>query len=197
MAAALDVLQSADFERPADKSSPKPPIVSFPSWHLDAGEMDECWQLDPTSLPLADWVRRQQKEDPRAALELMSDELSDSLGRQYSEAYEEAQLGVRLVDWLVATEGCQNLKPRKVLTTLNSRGLWLSMRARLLRAWEDVWGAEAVERIALAVLRRLAERPDLNTPGLPAECLGQKTYIALCEDPGDGAQSRAPTYAQR
>merc|ERR1740129_316682 len=182
-------------EKPADPLAPKPSIIAFPSWHLDAEEAGSCWSLDPSALPLADWVRRQRKDDPRQALEMLTEEVNDGLGREYAEAYEEAQLAVRMVYWLVATEGCENFRPARAATLLNSRGLWRSLLRRLLRAWEGVWGAEALERVALAVLRRLAERPE-DEEGRPFECLGQQTYVALCEDPGDGSQARAPTYAQ-
>lgn len=180
-------------KRPAGMS-PGPGIISFPSWHLDEAELNPCWLLDPTSLPLADWVRRQGKEDPRAALELLTEKVNDALGRQYAMGYEEAQLSVRLVDWLVATEGCGNLRPHKARASLESTGLWLALRRRLLRTWTDVWGADDVERVARALLQRLAD--ESTEPGEPFECLGQLAYKSLCESPGDGAPTRGPTRAQ-
>jgi len=181
-------------EKPAVPSAPKSSVIVFPSWHLDDEEVDSCWRLDPSTIPLADWIRRQSEEDPRDALGQLSEEISDSLGRKYAEAYEEAQLSVRMVDWLIATEGCENFSPARAATLVNSRGLWLSLRRRLLRAWEPVWGADAIDRVAWGVLQRLAEGPELGAAA-PYECLGKQTYTALCEDPGGASMSRVPTYS--
>jgi len=82
-------------------------------------------------------------------------------------------------------------------TILESEGLWLSLRRRLLRAWEGVWGQEAVERIARSVFARLADLDDtdaLPEEASPAECLGVQAYIALCRAPGDGARARERLY---
>jgi hypothetical protein len=181
---------------PSTAAAPGPPAVVFPSWHLDADQADVCWRFDPSALPLADWIRRQSGAtgDPREALERLSDEVSAALGPKYASAYEEAQLAVRLVDWLVAAEGCAHFRPPLVARILRSEGLWASLRRRLLRAWEAVWGSEAVERVALAVLRRLAEEGEEEGgegASSPAECLGRQTYAALCEAPGDAGPAQA------
>ena len=41
---------------------------------------------------------------------------------------------------------CENLRPARAPSLVNSEGLWLNLKRRLLRAWEPVWGAEAVVR---------------------------------------------------
>ncbi|CAE8595955.1 unnamed protein product, partial [Polarella glacialis] len=117
--------------------------------------------------------------------------INDGLGKQYAQEYEEAQLAVRMVDWFVATEGCDNFRPEKAARLLDSEGLWLTLRRRLLKMWEGIWGPESVDRVALAVLRRMAERPPLDYIATPAECAGLQTFISLCEDGGDGAPARA------
>lgn len=135
--------------------------------------------------------------DPRQALDGLTEEINGNLSRHYSEAYEEVQLAVRLVDWLVAAEGCENFRPAQVAATLSSRGLWQSLKQRLLRVWEEVWGSpEVVERVALTILRRLAARPNLGSePATPTECMAQQTYVSLCESPGDASPARARTHA--
>ncbi|CAE7880494.1 unnamed protein product, partial [Symbiodinium sp. KB8] len=177
---------------------PKPRIIAFPSWHLDSAEADSCWSFDPSAVPLADWIMKQmeahKEEDPREALHRLSDEVNDELGPKYASEYEEAQLAVRLVDWLVATEGCNNFKPVQAGRLL-STGLWLTLRSRLLRAWQDIWGADSVERVALAVLRRLAEPEELEV-ATPAECAGLQTFLALCEGEGDGSAARVRLYPE-
>ncbi|CAE7422735.1 unnamed protein product, partial [Symbiodinium sp. CCMP2592] len=143
-----------------------------------------------------DWIMKQmevhKEEDPREALHRLSDEVNDELGPKYASEYEEVQLAVRLVDWLVATEGCNNFKPVQAGRLLAS-GLWLTLRSRLLRAWQDIWGADSVERVALAVLRRLAEPEEMEVAS-PAECAGLQTFLALCEGEGDGSAARVRLY---
>lgn len=221
-------------EKPAVPTSPRPAVIVFPPWHLDADDMDSCWRFDPSALPMADFVLQQQRAailgwgrpvgdgdesegaagqsttdagmpwpwpprattDLRIALSGLTDEISGNLSRHYSEAYEEAQLAVRMIDWLVATEGCDSLRPAQVATTLNSYGLWQSLMRRLLRAWEDVWEDEVVERVALTVLKRLAHRPSFHSsePATPTECMAQQTFIALCEFPGDASPAKVGTF---
>eukprot|EP00747_Dinoflagellata_sp_TGD_P166013 gnl/TRDRNA2_/TRDRNA2_188162_c0_seq1.p1 gnl/TRDRNA2_/TRDRNA2_188162_c0~~gnl/TRDRNA2_/TRDRNA2_188162_c0_seq1.p1 ORF type:complete len:929 (+),score=138.21 gnl/TRDRNA2_/TRDRNA2_188162_c0_seq1:78-2864(+) len=166
-------------------------VIVFPSWHLDQEEVDSCWNLDPSALPLADWVRRHNWNDPRKAIGMITEEINKDLGRDYAITYEEAQLAVRMVDWLVAAEGCENFRPAKASSLLGSEGLWKKLLKRLLRVWEHVWGAEAVERVALGILRRLAAGPDeVHDAGPPSECIGQQTYERLCSDPEHGIAYR-------
>jgi len=172
--------QQPDLATSEDRKNP----VLFPSWHLDTSETDACWQYDPTIVPLSDWIPRQNKSDARKALEGLTEDINNRLGRTYSLAYEEAQLAVRMVDWLVATGGCDSLRPRRIEQVLNSPGLWQMMKTRLLRAWGDMWGNEAVVRIAESVLHRMAGDEDMNATDAPPACAGEQTYIALCEAPG-------------
>lgn len=175
------------------------PVISFPSWHLDSQEADPCWNFDPTALPLADWIALQREDDPRVALQRLSSEVHDELGFKYAAEYEELQLAVRLVDWLVATEGCQNFRPQQAQRLLNSEGLWQTLRTRLMRAWRGIWGEDAVDRVAKALLQRLAD-PALDvsdgaTRSRPVDCVGLQTYLALCEGiHGDGSPARSPLH---
>ncbi|CAK9003343.1 Uncharacterized protein SCF082_LOCUS7696 [Durusdinium trenchii] len=90
-----------------------------------------------------------------------------------------AGAAVRLVDWLVATEGCQNFKPHQAQRLFHSEGLWQTLRSRLMRAWRSIWGQESVDRVAQAVLKRLMEPTEVSAS--PVECVGLQTYVALCE----------------
>jgi len=166
-------------EKPSAREAPRP--VLFPSWHLDTREADPCWRLDPTTVPLSDWIPRQGKEDARKALETLTEEINDNLGREYQYAYEEAQLAVRMVDWLVATGGCESLRRPRASSLLGSEGLWKSLLARLRRVWGEMWGEEDVARVALGIVERLAAEPDeLDAHASPPACAGQQTYVALC-----------------
>jgi len=183
-------------EKPAGRLSANPaanPVV-FPSWHLDSKDTDSCWSLDPTTVPLADWIPRQGLGDARKALETLTAEVNDGLGRDYLLAYEEVQLAVRMVDWLVATGGCESLRQRRAASLLNSQGLWLSLVTRLTRVWGEMWGNKTVTGIARSILERLAERPGEAEPTAPPPaCAGQQTYVALC----GGAPSAVAGGAQR
>lgn len=159
--------------------------ILFPSWHLDTKEVDACWGYDPTTVPLSDWIPRQGESDVRKALEKLTDETNNRLGRMYSEAYEEAQLAVRMVDWLVATGGCENLRPPRAAQLLASEGLWKTLRGRLVRAWGDIWGAQTVADVARSILQRIAGK-DEELHNTPQACAGHQTYLSLCEDPGGG-----------
>ncbi|CAL1149597.1 unnamed protein product [Cladocopium goreaui] len=119
---------------------------------------------------------------------------------RYAAEYEELQLAVRLVDWLVATEGCQNFRPQQAQRLLNSEGLWQTLRTRLMRAWRGIWGEDAVDRVAKALLQRLADPTALDvadgaTISRPVDCVGLQTYLALCEGiHGDGSPARSPLH---
>lgn len=182
-------------EKPLDVPPPHPEVITFPSWHLDSEQADPCWSFDPSAVPLADWISRHESE-PRDALSELSDEINENLGKQYSQEYEQAQLAVRIVDWFVATEGCDNFRPTAAKRLLNSQGLWLTLRTRLFNAWQDVWDTDSVERVALAVLRRIAEPTPDGDQATPVECAGFQTYIGLCEGLGGGMRARARVGAR-
>eukprot|EP00927_Polykrikos_kofoidii_P010896 TRINITY_DN1459_c0_g2_i2.p1 TRINITY_DN1459_c0_g2~~TRINITY_DN1459_c0_g2_i2.p1 ORF type:complete len:939 (-),score=143.41 TRINITY_DN1459_c0_g2_i2:146-2962(-) len=171
--------------------------VLFPSWHLDTQLIDSCWRFDPTIVPLADWIPRVGQGDARGALKGLTEEINDGLGRDYAMGYEEAQLSVRMVDWLVATGGCDDLRPASAAQTLASRGLWQLLRSRLLRKWGEIWGAEAVTRIALSLFERLADPESAEAASSPAACAGTQTYFTLCEDPGGGSMMSLRGFAAR
>jgi len=168
-------------------------IVFFPTWHLDADEVDACWRIDLTTVPLADWIRNRtlsgpSKNDPRKALEHLTEEINDGLGRTYAETYEEAQLAARLVDWLVATNGCESLRPLKAKSLLNNKGLWKSLLLRVGRTWGEAWGAESIERVLKGILERIAEPEELEPSASPPDCIGYQTYVNLCEGTGGGSK---------
>lgn len=177
-------------EKPAaDSTQRHSNPVAFPTWHLDGEEVDACWQIDLTTVPLADWIRQrtQVNNDPRKALENLTEEINDGLGRTYADAYEEAQLAARLVDWLVATNGCESLRPHNAASLLNSEGLWKSLLLRMERSWGDLWGEKSLETVAQGILERLAKPEEAHSHATPPDCIGHQTYIALCETPGGGS----------
>lgn len=179
-------------EQPAAPQSLEPRPVFFPSWHLDSKGADSCWNFDFSTVPLADWIPRNSGGDTspastRKALEQLTEDINNKLGRDSATGYEEAQLAVRMVDWLVATGGCQGLTERGASSTLASPGLWRSLQARLRRKWGQMWGSEALERVSLGIFQRLAEGPEAKVATDPSSCIGQQTYFALCEEPGGGA----------
>eukprot|EP00929_Paragymnodinium_shiwhaense_P010091 TRINITY_DN11457_c0_g2_i1.p1 TRINITY_DN11457_c0_g2~~TRINITY_DN11457_c0_g2_i1.p1 ORF type:complete len:833 (+),score=194.28 TRINITY_DN11457_c0_g2_i1:226-2724(+) len=160
----------------------------FPSWHLDTLEMDTCWQFDPGTVPLSDWIPRTSPEDPRKALALLTEEMNDKIGRDYGSGYEEAQLAVRLVDWLVSTGGCESLRPEKAQTLLNSGGLFQAFRTRLVKKWGEMWEShEALERVGREIIQRIADDEEADHNASLAACTGQQTFAALCENGAGGS----------
>jgi hypothetical protein len=178
-------------EKPAaDKTHRHSNIVTFPTWHLDAEEVEACWLIDLTTVPLADWIRQRTSGltiDPRQALENLTEEINDGLGREYADAYEEAQLAARMVDWLVATNGCESLRPRSAASLLESEGLWKSLLLRLERTWGDLWGAKSIEKVARGILERLRDPEEADAKSSPPDCIGHQTYVNLCDNPGGGS----------
>lgn len=177
-------------EKPAAPDSPQSQIIVAPTWHLDSLQMDSCWEIDPTALPLGDWIRRHRGEGDegghRAALEKLDEDTYRNLGVQYAVAYEEAQLAVRMVDWLVSILGCDHLRKPRIEAYAAGEGLWLSLQRRIMRTWEEVWGTEALERVPWDIVQNLAGEHDPNTILDPAVCLGRRTFEILCEgEPGD------------
>eukprot|EP00971_Amphidinium_carterae_P119834 2373783-Amphidinium_carterae.1 len=90
--------------------------------------IDKCWEFDPTTVALADWMTQQPNSSPRQSLAtvtetaLLAQELNNDLGKRYSVAYEEAQLAVRIIDWLVSAQGCEHLRKENVASILRSPG---------------------------------------------------------------------------
>eukprot|EP00927_Polykrikos_kofoidii_P010894 TRINITY_DN1459_c0_g1_i1.p1 TRINITY_DN1459_c0_g1~~TRINITY_DN1459_c0_g1_i1.p1 ORF type:complete len:941 (-),score=116.52 TRINITY_DN1459_c0_g1_i1:96-2918(-) len=155
--------------------------VLFPSWHLDSHMIDTCWGFDPTMGPFADWIQR------NGAGGFDSVGGRHAIARVYAMTYEEAQLSVSMVDWLVATGGCDDLRATRVNQTLESHSLWQLLQSRLLRKWGGIWGAEVVRRVARDLLHSLADPKLANATSSPATCVGAQTYFALCEEPGGGS----------
>ncbi|CAJ1409226.1 unnamed protein product [Effrenium voratum] len=172
-------------EKPSAKESLSP--ILFPSWHLDARLVDPCWSFDPSTVPLADWIPR-QGNDPHDALTKLTDEINQQLGRQYAEGYEEAQLAVRLVDFLVAKSGCDILRQEAAASALEQPGKWNAMRKRLLLKWGDMWGEETVTRVARGVFERLAGEDVANATS-PFACAGQQAAALLCDLPGGASKA--------
>merc|ERR1719254_275042 len=109
--------------------------------------------------------------NPRKAVEGLTEEINDRLGRDYADAYEEAQFAARMVDWMVATNGCESMRPRNAAALLNSEGLWKSLLLRLRRSWGDLWGAKSLETVARGILRRLAEPEEAELHAYPPHCV--------------------------
>mmetsp|Transcript_60357 Transcript_60357/g.127851 ORF Transcript_60357/g.127851 Transcript_60357/m.127851 type:complete len:928 (-) Transcript_60357:7-2790(-) len=187
---------SASGGDPATRSSPAPAILASPSWHLDTQKADRCWSLDPSSLPLADWISRHPAQDPREALLQITQEISDKMGPSYSQAYEEAQFAVRLMDWLVASEGCAGLIPAKIAQFFEDPVVASELTARARKAWSGVWGESVVDRMISTILRPLLGGD--SAPGekrlSPSECLGREAHRALCLMPGDSDVASTPIY---
>eukprot|EP00929_Paragymnodinium_shiwhaense_P010090 TRINITY_DN11457_c0_g1_i1.p1 TRINITY_DN11457_c0_g1~~TRINITY_DN11457_c0_g1_i1.p1 ORF type:complete len:1002 (+),score=149.89 TRINITY_DN11457_c0_g1_i1:1409-4414(+) len=173
-------------EKPSADQPPNP--VFFPSWHLDHSEISKCWSFDPSTVPLSDWLPRAGAGNNREGLKLLTDETNDRLGKDYALGYEDAQLAVRLVDWLVATGGCESLQSHRASALLNSEGLWGGLRRRLVKKWRHIWGEERLAELMRDILGRLGEDPQTRRqneePASPAVCAGVQTYSTLCEDPG-------------
>jgi len=140
-------------EKPTAKLPPKP--IIFPSWHLDWETIDRCWLFDPSTVPLTDWVRRQSTSNVRDAFQFLTQELNEKLGRDYALAYEEAQLAVRIVDWLVANAGCEYLRLHSH-HLVSRHSPWKHWLKRLQHMWGDMWGGETVTRVTQLVLQRIS-----------------------------------------
>lgn len=170
-------------EKPGSDVHETPPVI-FPSWHLDTQDADACWAIDPTTVPLADWIPRQGQSSSRKALETLTGETNDRLGREYIYAYEEVQLAVHMVDWLVATGGCDSLRSHRLQSLTASQGLWLNLQRRLQRSWGEAWGYDVLRRISDGILQRLLDPGASTSPSSPPICSGFQVYTVLCE-PGD------------
>eukprot|EP00931_Biecheleriopsis_adriatica_P051263 TRINITY_DN29712_c0_g1_i1.p1 TRINITY_DN29712_c0_g1~~TRINITY_DN29712_c0_g1_i1.p1 ORF type:complete len:926 (+),score=162.03 TRINITY_DN29712_c0_g1_i1:25-2802(+) len=171
-------------EKPSARQHP--PVVLFPSWHLDTRLTDSCWSFDPSTVPLSDWLPRQGHDHPHKALSTLTDEINEGLGRKYGEQYEEAQLAVRIIDFVVAKEGCKRLTMEAAASLLDREASWRALRQRLLTKWGEMWGEATVTKVALEIFERLAKGESAAASENPAACAGVQTAYALCEIPGGG-----------
>jgi len=144
------------------KGAPAGKAVDAPSWHLDVTEMPRCFSLDFSDLPISDflWRKHQDGIPLRAALNSLDDDATEAMNRRAKVAYDKAQIGVRLLDWLIARRGC-SVAPH------SDWGIWTQL-------WESL--ADEVGQAALAVVRR--ER----TPVEPFECLALEAWQRWCGD---------------
>lgn len=169
-------------EKPAEREATRP--ILFPSWHLDTQHIDSCWRIDPTTVPLSDWIPRQRQPTAQKALATLTNDINEKLGIEYARSYEESQFAARLVDWLIATGGCSSLSPSALTRLLQNGGLWDAFQKRLVRAWGEIWGKVAVARVARGIVQRLANPDDAPAHDEPPSCIGQQSYEALCKEPG-------------
>ncbi|CAE8582609.1 unnamed protein product, partial [Polarella glacialis] len=121
-------------------------------------ELDPCWAVDPTQIPLADQMRiesRAGRPPWGIVAQVQSDgRLFEQMDKAYSDAYEDLQLAARLVDWLVATRGCQNLpgaSPKGKSLLLNSS----AAAGERWPPWTRIWGRHRLRRVGAGVLGAL------------------------------------------
>lgn len=145
-------------------------IVYSASWPLDTTEVDSCWVLDPSNLPLADWIRRNEALNRNAydTLNNLTKEFDKQLGIDYARNYENAQLGVRLVDYLVRTVGCEGLRHGK-----HRFQPWDQLR------WEEAWPKKVLEFVGPRVISAIINGTE---KGLPFECLASRSFRTLCPE---------------
>jgi SAM-dependent MidA family methyltransferase len=143
------------------KNAPAGQAVADPSWHLDITEMPECFPLDFSDMPYAGWLWRMVNsgKDARAELHALGDTGLEEVDRRAKSSYDEAQIGVRVLDWLVASRGCS-------LADVESWGVWA-----------DLWGADYIRAVGEGVLRVLrGEHP----PREAGECLALTAWNNWC-----------------
>jgi len=133
--------------------------------------------------------QRQGHKNPHQALTTLTEEVNEGLGRKYGVQYEEAQLAVRLVDFLVAKSGCDSVRPAAARAALEREASWAAVRQRLLWKWGDMWGNETVARVGRGIFERIAAEGEAPASEDPSACVGQQTAVALCSEPGWGAKS--------
>jgi len=157
-------------------------IIQAPSWHLDTEESDPCWLFDPTNMPIADWVKLNSdasNASAREVLSLLSVDVNRELGIRYASGYEEAQLSVRLVDFLVKSIGCLALSNPDSLSFK-----WSSWhRERFI----EIWRADVLDKVGPAVMNILKleaiamrAKETRTSRHYPYECMARQTFRILC-----------------
>jgi len=157
-------------------------IVKAPTWHLDSLESDPCWVFDPTDMPIADWVRinaEATNATRRQILGTLTVDVDRALGVRYASGYEEAQLSVHLVDFLVKSVGCLALL--RTDTVSKQWNDWYKVR------WANIWKEEILDKVGPAVMQVLSEEAAAigsNTTAkvkhYPYECMARQTFRILC-----------------
>jgi len=157
-------------------------VVLSPSYPMTNDDRDPCWSVDATQIPLADQMRLEQERGGQAwealARVQYDDQVLQQLDKDYADAYEDLQLAVRLVDWLVATRGCHAIRSgnRSMLVTETRWPQWVRM-----------WGRQRLHRVGMVVLRELrglsTEPPTKHmlTTRRPFECAAHHSVRLLCQ----------------
>jgi len=156
-------------------------VLSGPSFPLSAEDIDPCWSLDATQIPLADRMRIDKKRGrpPWHVIgEVQANEfILEQLDQVYGEAYEDAQLTARIVDHLVASHGCDavvKLEHGNLSAVLSGGGRWGKL-------WEPYWGRKRVRRVLEVTIRQAARHNEGPLArGEVVECEARKAARKLC-----------------
>ncbi|CAD7958809.1 unnamed protein product [Amoebophrya sp. A120] len=152
-------------------------IVQFPTWHLDSTDIDSCWLFDPTNMPIADWSSINSiatNATTRQVLSVLNVDVDRALGERYAMGYEDAQLAVRLVDFLVKSQGCNAMS--------NPDSISLKWKPWMRERWLPVWKEDVLQRVGPAVMSMLRLEAQNAAIGrhYPYECLAAQTFRVMC-----------------
>lgn len=176
-------------------------VLPVPSWHLDSAEADPCWMFDPSALPISDWSARNKlatNATTREVFSLLHVEVDRALGVRYASGYEEAQIAVKLVDWLVKSTGCPALlrNPEDSVA-----GKWFIDKKDTTswhaERWKHIFDVGTLNRVGPQVFRAVQEEALLMTDPdyrledgrkyrnegrqyYPFECLAAQQFRILC-----------------
>eukprot|EP00927_Polykrikos_kofoidii_P060121 TRINITY_DN55186_c0_g1_i1.p1 TRINITY_DN55186_c0_g1~~TRINITY_DN55186_c0_g1_i1.p1 ORF type:complete len:963 (+),score=80.68 TRINITY_DN55186_c0_g1_i1:26-2890(+) len=168
-------------------------IVLAPTFPLSLVDVDSCWSIDPTQIPVADQLHLQIAAgvDPVSFLKAVENgQMLEKINRAYASAYGDLQLSVRLVDWLVASEGCDWLLPLRDEADVDTHHA--SVFARLVNAsrterwppWTRIWHRGRLKRVGASVIRVLlslvAAAPTSPKKQRPFECAARRAVQHLC-----------------
>ncbi len=183
-------------------------IVQAPTFHLDVAEIDPCWLYDPLNMPIADWSRintEATNATVRQILSTLNHNVDRDLGLRYAggyaysfglfyvivyciqyslcspqKRYEEAQLAVRLVDFLVKSTGC--------LAFAESSSISFRWKDWHKHRWMSIWREEVLDRVGPAIMNILRSEVSAiennvtsTTRHYPYECLARQMFRSMCQ----------------
>lgn len=166
-------------------------LILAPPFPLGYDDLNPCWMVDATNIPVADQIRLAREAGRPAGVVVaqaqQSLETLERMDKIYADVYEDLQLAARLTDWLVAKHGCRRTGDgtwRVGIPSFNDS--WSESHPHVWPPWVKIWGLDRLRRVGAGLLRTLRDGIGFGHMGgaslrvRPFECAAEVAGRRLC-----------------